>query len=698
MMSISTFKKSVIFSLLFSFVFSLSAQIPAGYYTAAEGKVDAALKTQLASIISAGAVDKGYDGLYAIYQTSDNLPSGKVWDMYSIKADGTANYYFTHNTDKCGSYSAEGNCYNREHTFCDSWLGAASPQRSDAHHILPTDGYVNNRRSSYPHGKVGTASWTSSNGSKLGNADASTGYSGIVFEPIDEFKGDFARMYFYVATRYESKIAGWVGNGSAGEILAGNTYPAFKLWFYTMMVQWADQDPVSQKEINRNNAIYAVQKNRNPYIDHPELVDYIWGAKKGQAWSATGGTYPTLSTPSAGSTIDFGKIAYQQTASSSLLISASNLTGSLTFALTGTNAANFSLSATTITKAQAEAGYNLTVNYAANTVGSQTAAITITGGGITSTTVNLKAVSSDEFLAMPATNISSTGFNANWTSSVAATGYSLNVFTMQSSGNTTTTTLIEDEFTSLSAWTAAGYTTLTDPTGFVRLGSGSTFGSVTSGTLNMSSPTTLVIRAKQYNSDASSRLTVKVNGDSITSFLLTTSATDNLTVNIPAKTSTSTLVLSALGGSGKRACVDYVKLTTQGSTQTPVSVSGYPASTGNVLTSSVSSLTPNTNYYYTVTPQGNAAAVSNQIQVTTLLNDALTSVNSLNMNWAVFNDGIMLRNYPANCTLTLLNVVGKKLQMVKLTDAETKLKLDTRGIYLLQIQQGNKFSTYKLMY
>ena len=191
MMTINRFKKSILLFLLFSYIFSLSAQIPAGYYTAAEGKTDAALKTQLASIISAGAVDKGYDGLYAIYLTSDNLPNGKVWDMYSIKADGTANYYFTHNTDKCGSYSTEGNCYNREHTFCDSWLGAASPQRSDAHHILPTDGYVNNRRSSYPHGKVGTATWTSSNGSKLGTADASTGYSGRKNSCFNTVAADF---------------------------------------------------------------------------------------------------------------------------------------------------------------------------------------------------------------------------------------------------------------------------------------------------------------------------------------------------------------------------------------------------------------------------------------------------------------------------------------------------------------------------
>jgi len=272
--------KRRIFSLAFILVFAFSAfaQIPTGYYTNAEGKTGATLKAALYNIISSHT-DVGYDGLYNVYKTSDNLSTGKVWDMYSIKADGTANYFYSHtSSDQCGSYSSEADCYNREHTFCDSWLGKASPQRSDAHHIVPTDGYVNNRRSSYPHGKVGTASWTSSNGSKLGTSDPSTGYSGIVFEPIDEFKGDFARMYFYVVTCYENKVAGWASNGSAAEILDGTSYPALKTWFKNLMLQWNAQDPVSQKEINRNNAIYAFQHNRNPFIDHPEYAESIWGA------------------------------------------------------------------------------------------------------------------------------------------------------------------------------------------------------------------------------------------------------------------------------------------------------------------------------------------------------------------------------------------------------------------------------------
>jgi Endonuclease I len=254
------------------------AQAPAGYYNNADGKTGATLKTALFNIIKTHT-SVSYDGLYTVYTTSDNLPGSKVWDMYSIKADGTADYFYTQGQQKCGNYQKEGDCYNREHSLPQSWFNSASPMVSDAFHVYPTDGKVNGKRSNYPFGEVITASYTSSNGSMLGNSDPATGYSGTVFEPIDEFKGDFARTYFYMATCYEDKIASWVGNGSAGTILDGTSYPAFKTWYVQLLLKWSRQDPVSQKEIDRNNAIYAIQHNRNPYIDHSEYAEYVWGGE-----------------------------------------------------------------------------------------------------------------------------------------------------------------------------------------------------------------------------------------------------------------------------------------------------------------------------------------------------------------------------------------------------------------------------------
>jgi len=271
-------KKNLLLLFFWLFPLFMWAQAPAGYYTNADSKSGAELKTALYNIIK-GHTTVSYDGLYSVYPTSDNLPGNIVWDMYSVKADGTAAYYYTQGNKKCGNYSKEGECYNREHSMPQSWFNSSSPMVSDAFHVYPTDGKVNGIRSSYPFGEVLNATNTSSNGSMLGSCDPATGYSGTVFEPIDAFKGDFARTYFYMATRYEDKIASWTGNGTAGLILDGTAYPAYKSWYLQTMLKWHRQDPVSQKEIDRNNAVYAIQHNRNPYIDNPQYAEYVWGGE-----------------------------------------------------------------------------------------------------------------------------------------------------------------------------------------------------------------------------------------------------------------------------------------------------------------------------------------------------------------------------------------------------------------------------------
>lgn len=249
------------------------AQEPTGYYDAAANLRGKSLKTALFNIIK-NHNDLGYDALYTTYQTSDNIivdGNNYVWDMYSFRADGTAPYYFSHsNTNRCGSYKNEGDCYNREHVVPQSWFSKQSPMRNDAHHVVPTDGKVNGIRGNLPHAEVGNNAETTKNGSKCGTC-STPGYNGRVFEPIDAFKGDFARIYFYMVTRYEDRIASW-----KGEIFDGRSYPAFKKWYIDMLLKWHRSDPVSQKEIVRNNAIYARQNNRNPFIDHPEFAGLIW--------------------------------------------------------------------------------------------------------------------------------------------------------------------------------------------------------------------------------------------------------------------------------------------------------------------------------------------------------------------------------------------------------------------------------------
>lgn len=286
-------KKHYFLLLIFSSLIGF-AQIPSGYYSTATG-TGYTLKTQLYNIIK-GHTDNGYAGLYTTYQTSDidsfYENDGTILDMYSEKPSGTDPYnYSSGSTQRCGTYAVEGDCYNREHIIPQSVFNSAAPMVSDAHFITPTDGKVNGQRSNYPHGNVATATWTSLNGGKLGSSGVS-GYSGTVFEPINEFKGDIARMYFYFATRYENTVAGY-----PFAMFDGSSNKVFTTAFLNQLLAWHTQDPVSAREIARNNAIYARQNNRNPYIDHPEYVQAIWGSAPSSDTQAP--TTPTNLTTSA---------------------------------------------------------------------------------------------------------------------------------------------------------------------------------------------------------------------------------------------------------------------------------------------------------------------------------------------------------------------------------------------------------------
>jgi endonuclease I len=278
----------------FSFVFSYS-QIPTGYYSTATG-TGYTLRTQLHNIISNGYIDNGYTpGLWITYQTSDRdnyyENDGRILDMYSENPTSQDATDFTYFLDQCGSSTsdpiAENECYNREHIIPQYFFTVGGivqyPMYNDAHFVVPTDRYVNFRRDSFPIGKVGNnPTYISSNGSKLGpalNSGYAAGYSNTVFEPIDEFKGDIARMYFYFVTRYENVITTW-GN-SYGMFFAsppGNSTQIFTNAFKNILLTWHAQDPVSQREIARNNAIYLRQNNRNPFIDNPSYANTIWGA------------------------------------------------------------------------------------------------------------------------------------------------------------------------------------------------------------------------------------------------------------------------------------------------------------------------------------------------------------------------------------------------------------------------------------
>jgi hypothetical protein len=244
----------------------VDVSIPAGYYNGTSGLTGYALVVALHNIIKAHTA-LSYTFTATAFHNTDKRPNGNVWDVYSDVPGGTPPYEFAFGP--LGSGGSEGIAYNREHSFPQSWFGGSVlPMYSDLWIIYPTDSKVNGERGNFPYGVVGTATWTSLNGSKLGNS-VSPGYGGTCFEPIDGYKGDLARSAFYVSSRYFNEDAGWPGSPATNK-------SQWLAWAANQYRQWSTNDPVSWKERARNAAIYEYQHNRNPFVDHPEFVGAIY--------------------------------------------------------------------------------------------------------------------------------------------------------------------------------------------------------------------------------------------------------------------------------------------------------------------------------------------------------------------------------------------------------------------------------------
>lgn len=267
-----------------------AAQVPAGYYDGTAGLTGYSLKTKLHDIISVKNINWNYGDLMNYYNQTDldtyydHGPNNTtiLLDIYSEIPAGADAYEYT-SANLTSTSGAEGLGYNREHAVPQSAFNSNYPMYSDLHFVIPTDARINQLRNNYPYG-IGnsTVHYTFTNTSKIANsAIPNFAYTNRVYEPIDEFKGDIARMLLYFAVRYEGKLPSFNYSTNINPALDrsafdGTAERAFDPAYISMLIQWHIQDPVSQREINRNNSIYSIQKNRNPFIDHPEWVNSIW--------------------------------------------------------------------------------------------------------------------------------------------------------------------------------------------------------------------------------------------------------------------------------------------------------------------------------------------------------------------------------------------------------------------------------------
>lgn len=408
-------KRHLITFLSIILALAANAQASVSYYSSLNGLKQAQLKDALHQIIVNHNSVSSYNALPDYFRKTDVKPGGNEWwDMYS---DLTFSF-----PDFTG--------LNREHSVPKSWWGGSTttPAYTDLNHLYPSESSANMAKSNYPLGEVLTA--TFDNGvSRVGYAvTGQGGGASRVFEPADQYKGDFARTYFYMATCYQTFT--WKYN----YMFQSNTYPTITPWAIDLLMKWHRDDPVSQKEIDRNEVVYSFQNNRNPFIDHPALAEHIWGNKTSEAFTLdtapTTGT-PELIAPAPGTNLDFGTVACGDDKIMRLQIKGNYLTQPLNLSISGSDKSLWTLSDYSITAnlANEPAGYSLLVTYTPTDTGSHTATLTISStDSIKPTSIALSGKSEvrpalSAIIALPASSITNESYTANWQPAVEDIDY-----------------------------------------------------------------------------------------------------------------------------------------------------------------------------------------------------------------------------------------------------------------------------------
>ena len=421
-----------IFILIISLMVSgvVCAQYPEGYYNAMNGKKKEALKEAVKTCVQKHTRLEYYPlpNNWRYTDTYPELYNGNVrwWEMYSNNI-----YLIMSYQSPTSSFSA--NKMQREHSVPKSWWKVGNdveytPAYTDLMNLLPSDGECNQAKSNYPFGEVEPGKATFDNGSgKVGPPKAGQGGSSArVFEPADEYKGDFARGIFYMACVYDDLP--WVTSYSYN-MFQQNSWPTLKTWAYETLLAWHRADPVSQKEIDRNNAVQSQQGNRNPFIDFPDLAEYIWGSATDRVFliSEQGSTQTPMpdssyiTQPVNNEALDFGECAVGGSQTFYLEIHGM-VTSDLAINLSGADRAMFKLGTTAISPSELNftGTYLVPVTFSPASTGEKTANLLLYYGGLQgSITVKLigkgcEVPTLSRLTAYEATNITENSYTANW--------------------------------------------------------------------------------------------------------------------------------------------------------------------------------------------------------------------------------------------------------------------------------------------
>lgn len=435
------------------------AEIPSGYYNTLNGKKTSELKTAVYNVIRNFTSVSSYNNLPNYFRKTDVRPGTDYWwDMYS---DMNVDIYI-----QFGTYM------NREHSFPKSWWGSTNSTATnykaytDLNHLYPGEAKANQAKSNYPLGEVRTASKFDNGVTKVGSpVSGQGGGCAYVFEPDDEYKGDFARTYFYMVTCYQDYK--WAS--SYMYMLQQNTYPTLNPWSVDLLLKWARADEVSDKERQRNEAVYKIQNNRNPFIDFPELAEYIWGNKKGETFYVSGTENPPagqamLLAPVANTAVDFGQTAVDGKVSASLFIRGENMKSPLAITVFGANKNMFGLTVTSIPASlvnRAE-GYWLSIDYCPTAIGVHESKLQIISDDLESAppVITLRGECLEKPVltactALDPSDITADEYSANWSTPEGETvDYWVITRTRYTAGGASST---EEILAESSPWTITGF-------------------------------------------------------------------------------------------------------------------------------------------------------------------------------------------------------------------------------------------------
>ena len=397
----------------------LWASVPAGYYYEARNKTKAELKSSLSALATPVKVLKYGSGVGATWQGfyyTDRNPDNSVNDMYS-----NTNRFFD-------GYKSIPEMHI-EHSLPKSWWGGAENRAfHDLFHLYPSDGSTNSSKSNHPLGMVLPENATFDNGvSRIGTSTFTTAYTGKAFEPADEFKGDFARSYLYIATIYEHYAPLWTS-----PMMQRNTYPVWTPWARELLLRWHAADPVSVKERLRQEAIYAVQGNRNPFIDYPDLVSYIWGPDTLLAYPFPQTTEAFLTLPRRGDGVDFDVILQGDTLGKSIQLKGQNLSGTLTVRLKHQHPA-FEVQRSAIPADELFSGSATRLQFRPSASGIFRDTLVFEGAGLTDAfQLPVEGKAARQLMALEPDQLTPVGASLHWITDLSASGYALELFTSPS--------------------------------------------------------------------------------------------------------------------------------------------------------------------------------------------------------------------------------------------------------------------------